>query len=229
MPHTIECVGLHKEYMGDGVNTIALNQVNLEFVEGEFVSIVGSSGSGKSTFLSLVGTLDAPTSGHIYYEKQELHGMNANELADFRFEHIGFIFQQYHLLPTMTALENVMAPLLSRKVSYDKKDRAKQLLVDVGLENKLHSLPSQLSGGQQQRVAVARALIHEPHWLLADEPTGNLDTETGEIIFDLLLELNKEKGCGVIFVTHEPELAVRAGRTIEMKDGNVIHDNGGGK
>ncbi|WP_079480308.1 ABC transporter ATP-binding protein [Halobacillus salinus] len=229
MPHTIECVGLHKEYKGDGVNTIALNQVNLEFVEGEFVSIVGSSGSGKSTFLSLVGTLDAPTSGHIYYEKQELHGMNANELADFRFEHIGFIFQQYHLLPTMTALENVMAPLLSRKVSYDKKDRAKQLLVDVGLENKLHSLPSQLSGGQQQRVAVARALIHEPHWLLADEPTGNLDTETGEIIFDLLLELNKEKGCGVIFVTHEPELAVRAGRTIEMKDGNVIHDNGGGK
>lgn len=146
MPHTIECMGLHKEYRGDGVNTTALNQVDLEFVEGEFVSIVGSSGSGKSTFLSLVGTLDAPTSGHLYYGKQDLHAMNANELADFRFEHIGFIFQQYHLLPTMTALENVMAPLLSRKVSYDKKDRARQLLVDVGLGDKLHSQVTNWAG-----------------------------------------------------------------------------------
>ncbi|QTM97914.1 ATP-binding cassette domain-containing protein [Sediminibacillus dalangtanensis] len=226
MTHTIKCIRLHKEFKGDGVNTIALNQVNLEFKEGEFVSIVGSSGSGKSTFLSLVGTLDKPSGGTVHYGKLDLKGFNSKELADFRFENIGFVFQQYHLLPTLTALENVMAPLLSRKVSYDKKERAKQLLEEVGLGDKMNSLPSQLSGGQQQRVAVARALIHEPHWLLADEPTGNLDTETGEMIFDLLLRLNKEKGCGVIFVTHESALAVRADRMIEMKDGSVIRDTG---
>ncbi|MBA2174843.1 ABC transporter ATP-binding protein [Halobacillus locisalis] len=229
MSHTIKCTQLHKEFKGDGVNTTALNKVNLEFSKGEFVSIVGSSGSGKSTFLSLIGTLDNPSGGAVHYGEADLRKLNLKELADFRFEHIGFVFQQYHLLPTLTALENVMAPLLSRKVSYDKRKRAEQLLEEVGLATKLHSLPSQLSGGQQQRVAVARALIHEPHWLLADEPTGNLDTETGEMIFDLLHKLNKEKGCGVIFVTHEPELAVRAGRMIEMKDGHVIRDTEGGQ
>ncbi|MBN9653418.1 ABC transporter ATP-binding protein [Halobacillus sp. GSS1] len=229
MSHTIKCTQLHKEFKGDGVNTTALNKVNLEFSKGEFVSIVGSSGSGKSTFLSLIGTLDNPSGGAVHYGEADLRKLNLKELADFRFEHIGFVFQQYHLLPTLTALENVMAPLLSRKVSYDKRKRAEQLLEEVGLATKLHSLPSQLSGGQQQRVAVARALIHEPHWLLADEPTGNLDTETGEMIFDLLHKLNKEKGCGVIFVTHEPELAVRAGRMIEMKDGHIIRDTEGGQ
>ncbi|HBF59719.1 MAG TPA: lipoprotein-releasing system ATP-binding protein LolD, partial [Exiguobacterium sp.] len=136
----------------------------------------------------------------------------------------GFIFQQFHLIPTLTALENVMAPLFGRKVPYDKKERAEQLLAQVGLADKAGSLPSQLSGGQQQRVAVARALVHEPKWLLADEPTGNLDTDTGEIIFNLLRSLNEEKGCGVLFVTHDPALAERANRTIEMRDGVIIED-----
>lgn len=191
---------------------------------GDFISIIGPSGSGKSTLLSLIGTLDRPTSGELQYDGKPINKLNSKELSDFRFENIGFIFQQFHLIPTLTALENVMAPLFGRKVPYDKKERAEQLLAQVGLADKAGSLPSQLSGGQQQRVAVARALVHEPKWLLADEPTGNLDTDTGEIIFNLLRSLNEEKGCGVLFVTHDPALAERANRTIEMRDGVIIED-----
>ena len=172
--------------------------------------------------MSLLGTLDVPTSGTLSYDGHELSRLNAKELADFRFEKVGFIFQQFHLIPTLTAVENVMAPLFGRKVDYDKKERALSLLARVGLREKAESLPSQLSGGQQQRVAVARALIHEPEWLLADEPTGNLDSETGEVIFELLRELNEEKGCGVICVTHDPSIAERADVQVRMKDGAVV-------
>ncbi|MRG87192.1 ABC transporter ATP-binding protein [Salinibacillus xinjiangensis] len=224
MTHQIKCKSISKVFYGDGVRTFAVDGVDLTFEEGEFVSIVGTSGSGKSTFLSLLGALDSPTSGEIIYGNESIHKRNRKQLSDFRFENIGFIFQQFHLLPTLTALENVMAPLFARKVSYDKRKRAEELLTQMGLEDKFHSLPSQLSGGQQQRVAIARAMVHEPSWLLADEPTGNLDTETGEIIFDLISTLNKEKSCGVIFVTHDPALAKRAERQIEMKDGKVTHD-----
>jgi len=143
---------------------------------------------------------------------------------EFPYEHIGFVFQQFHLLPTLTALENVMSPLFARKVSYNKAERAKEVLVNVGLADKLNALPSQLSGGQQQRVAISRALVHEPDWLLADEPTGNLDTETGETIFELMQEMNRKKGCGVIFVTHDSKLAEKADRVIEMQDGEVAGD-----
>lgn len=128
-------------------------------------------------------------------------------------------------MPTLTSLENVMVPLFSRRVPYNKKERAEQLLEQVGLQERMNSLPSQLSGGEQQRVAIARALVHEPDWLLADEPTGNLDTETGEKIFDLISSLNREKGCGVIFVTHDPRLAAKADRVIEMKDGVILSDS----
>ncbi|MGG4166473.1 ABC transporter ATP-binding protein [Rossellomorea vietnamensis] len=224
MDFSISCSNLSKEFNGDGIKTLALNNINAEFKKGEFVSIVGTSGSGKSTLLSLLGTLDAPSKGNILFKGKDIKTLRENQLADFRFENIGFIFQQFHLLPTLTALENVMAPLFSRKVSYNKKQKAEDVLKKVGLKDKLNSLPSQLSGGQQQRVAIARAIIHEPHWLLADEPTGNLDTETGEMIFDLLFSLNKEKGCGVIFVTHDPVLAKKAGRIIEMKDGCILSD-----
>ncbi|WP_044339835.1 ABC transporter ATP-binding protein [Rossellomorea aquimaris] len=216
--------GVSKIYIGEGVETNALLNVTAEFQQGEFVSVVGSSGSGKSTLLSVIGTLDRPTGGNILFESKDVTEFSQREMADFRFENIGFIFQQFHLIPTMTAMENVMAPLFSRKVPYDKKQRARELLESVGLGDKLHSLPSQLSGGQQQRVAIARALVHEPKWLLADEPTGNLDTETGDIIFQIIKSLNKEKGCGVIFVTHDAELALKADRIIEMKDGRVISD-----
>ncbi|WP_079515169.1 ABC transporter ATP-binding protein [Rossellomorea marisflavi] len=224
MDFSIACKGLRKEFQGDGIKTRALDEVNATFKKGEFVSIVGTSGSGKSTLLSILGTLDSPTSGSILYNNEDIKIYNKNGLADFRFNHIGFIFQQFHLLPTLTSLENVMAPLFSRNVPYNKKERAEAVLERVGLKDKMNSLPSQLSGGQQQRVAIARAIVHEPHWLLADEPTGNLDTETGDIIFSLLTELNREKGCGVIFVTHDPALAAKADRMIEMKDGKILSD-----
>ncbi|KML33684.1 ABC transporter ATP-binding protein [Rossellomorea marisflavi] len=224
MDFSIVCKGLRKEFQGDGIKTRALDEVNATFKKGEFVSIVGTSGSGKSTLLSILGTLDSPTSGSILYNNEDIKTYNKNGLSDFRFNHIGFIFQQFHLLPTLTSLENVMAPLFSRNVSYNKKERAEAVLERVGLKDKMNSLPSQLSGGQQQRVAIARAIVHEPHWLLADEPTGNLDTETGDIIFSLLTELNREKGCGVIFVTHDPALAAKADRMIEMKDGKILSD-----
>ena len=222
MNKSIECRKIEKLFKGDGIQTYALRDVNLKVNEGEFVSIIGPSGSGKSTLLSIMGTLDVPSGGEILYSGNPIHKLNNRQMADFRFENIGFIFQQFHLIPTLTALENIMAPLFGRKVEYNKKQRAQELLEMVGLKDKENSLPSQLSGGQQQRVAIARALVHEPKWLLADEPTGNLDTETGEIIFQLLLSLNQEKGCGILFVTHDPALADRANRKIEMRDGEII-------
>lgn len=227
MNHSIECKGVNKIFKGDGIETYALKNVNIKFNQGEFVSIVGSSGSGKSTLLSLLGTLEVPTQGDIFFGDKKVSRFKSKELADFRFEHIGFIFQQFHLLPTLTALENVMSPLMARTVHYNKKERAESLLEQMGLKDKCNALPSQLSGGQQQRVAIARALVHEPSWLLADEPTGNLDTETGETIFQLLQTLNKEKGCGVIIVTHDPQLAERTDILIEMKDGEIIRERRG--
>ncbi|WP_341962696.1 ABC transporter ATP-binding protein [Planococcus maritimus] len=225
MYQSIECRKLVKAFRGDGVETHALKQVDLVLEGGKFISLIGPSGSGKSTLLSLIGTLDEPTSGELLHGGQSVSRLNSRQLADFRFETIGFIFQQFHLIPTLTALENIMAPLFGRKVSYDKKERSLKLLELVGLSEKANALPSQLSGGQQQRIAIARALVHEPKWLLADEPTGNLDSETGEVIFQLLQRLNQEKGCGVLFVTHDPQLANRADRKIEMRDGEIIADS----
>lgn len=225
MNQSIECHKLVKAFQGDGVETQALKHIDLMLEGGEFISFIGPSGSGKSTLLSILGTLDDPTSGELLHGGQSINRLNSRQLADFRFENIGFIFQQFHLIPTLTALENIMAPLFGRKVNYNKKERSLDLLKMVGLSEKANALPSQLSGGQQQRIAIARALVHEPNWLLADEPTGNLDTETGEVIFRLLQSLNREKGCGVLFVTHDPQLADRADRKIEMRDGVIIADS----
>lgn len=227
MVQKIECLEISKSFQGDGTQTIAVDNMTTTFNKGEFTAIMGPSGSGKSTLLSLLGTLDTPTKGTIIYDNEEVLKKRLKDIADFRFNEIGFIFQQFHLLPTLTSLENVLTPLFSRKVPYNKLDRAKEVLSQVGLSDKLDSLPSQLSGGQQQRVAIARAIVHKPSWLLADEPTGNLDTETGEQIFDLLQELNEQEGCGVIFVTHDPVLAAKAGRIITMKDGLVVSDKAG--
>lgn len=225
MNYSFTCKELNKSFDTGEISTAALSNINLTFSQGDFISIIGPSGSGKSTLLSIIGTLDTPTSGGLYFNGLPISNLNARQLSDFRFENIGFIFQQFHLIPTLTVLENVLSPLFGRKVDYDKEQRALMLLNRVGLSDKLNSLPSQLSGGQQQRVAVARALIHKPKWLLADEPTGNLDTETGEIIFNLLNQLNKEDECGVLFVTHDPILAKRANKVIEMKDGRVVEGN----
>jgi putative ABC transport system ATP-binding protein len=223
----IRVQNLGKSFIGDGITTNALHNINAGFEKGQLISIVGSSGSGKSTLLSLIGTLDRPTHGSIFFGDQDISKLRGDQLADFRFHHIGFIFQQFHLLPTLSALENVTAPLFGRKVSFHKDKRAKELLEKVGLQAKINSLPSQLSGGQQQRVAIARALINEPEWLLADEPTGNLDSETGELVYQLLNSLKEEKGCGILLVTHDPELARKADRMVEMKDGIIISDTAG--
>ena len=227
MVNLITCSQLEKTFEGDGSKTYALKSTSLTFEKGDFIAIIGPSGSGKSTLLSLIGTLDQPSSGTIQYDGVEVITKNKNALADFRFEEIGFIFQQFHLLPTLTVLENVMIAFYGRKVNYDKMARAKEVLIQVGLEDKFNALPSQLSGGQQQRVAIARALVHKPSWLLADEPTGNLDSETGEKIFQLLISLHEQENCGVIYVTHDPTLASRAKRMITMKDGSVIQDTQG--
>lgn len=225
MAYSFTCKNIAKSFQAGENETFALQDIQLDFDEGDFISIIGPSGSGKSTLLSILGTLDTPTSGELLFDGKDISKLNVKQLSDFRFENIGFIFQQFHLIPTLTALENVLAPLFGRKVDYDKEKRALELLEEVGLADKIHSLPSQLSGGQQQRVAVARALIHRPKWLLADEATGNLDTATGEVIFSLLMKLNRENACGVFFVTHDPELAARANRTITMKDGRVVNSS----
>ena len=220
----IEARGLGFKVRAGAGEINILRGIDLSVSAGEAVGIVGPSGSGKTSLLMLLAGLERPTSGSLLIDGADIAAMDEDALARFRRERLGIVFQAFHLIPTMTALENVMAPLFGRKVPYDKKERAEQLLAQVGLADKAGSLPSQLSGGQQQRVAVARALVHEPKWLLADEPTGNLDTDTGEIIFNLLRSLNEEKGCGVLFVTHDPALAERANRTIEMRDGVIIED-----
>src|SRR5690625_518720 len=227
MVKKIECSQVERIFTGDGVETRAVDNVNITLTAGEFVSIIGPSGSGKSTLLSLIGTLDQPTQGTITYDGEEVMKLSKKKIADFRFEEIGFIFQQFHLLPTLTALENVLTPLFARRVDYDKQKRAKEVLDQVGLSDKLDSLPSQLSGGQQQRVAIARAIVHKPSWLLADEPTGNLDTEAGNNIYELLQTLNEEESCGIILVTHDPELATKADRVIAMRDGEIVSDKVG--
>jgi ABC-type lipoprotein export system ATPase subunit len=215
---------VEKTFYGDGVVTKVLDSINLTFDKSDFTTIVGPSGSGKSTLLNIIGTLDAPTTGKVFYDQDDITTIKNNKLADFRFKTIGFVFQQFQLLPTLTAVENVMAPLFSRKTSFPKQKRAEELLELLGLSDKMNSLPSQLSGGQQQRVAIARALVNSPQWILADEPTGNLDRKNGEVIFETLKKLNKEQGCSIILITHDEGLAKEADRTIYLTDGKVVND-----
>jgi putative ABC transport system ATP-binding protein/lipoprotein-releasing system ATP-binding protein len=217
--------GVEKSYQGDGVSTHALKDIHIAFKDGEFTAIVGPSGSGKSTLLNIIGTIDRPTRGSVQYDGTNIQELKNNRLADFRFDNIGFIFQQFHLLPTLTALENVMSPLFARRVSFSKEERAKELLDLVGLGLKMNSLSSQLSGGEQQRVAIARAVVNEPKWILADEPTGNLDSNNGENIFQLLRELNIMKKCGIILITHDEKLARSTNRMITMADGRIIKES----
>jgi putative ABC transport system ATP-binding protein/lipoprotein-releasing system ATP-binding protein len=215
---------LTKTFQAGGTINQVLKDVTLKLISDESTAIVGTSGSGKSTLLSIIGTLDRPTNGSFFLGERDVSRMKAGELSEVRFNDIGFIFQQYYLISSLTVLENVLSPLLMRKVDFNKKERAISLLERVGLKDHLHKLPSQLSGGQQQRVAIARALINQPAWILADEPTGNLDTGTGETIFSLLLELKKETGCGLIIVTHEMELAKKMDRQIHIQDGEILSD-----
>ena len=216
---------LVKEY-GTSVKTRALDDVDIQLFKSEFASIIGPSGCGKSTLLNLLGALDRPSEGKLYFLNKDFSRMNDMELAQFRNRSIGFIFQFHHLLPEFTALENVMIPtwIESGKVNQKKEKRAIELLETVGLKDKIKNPSNNLSGGQQQRVSIARALINEPDLVLADEPTGNLDSESTEQVYDLLRKINRDLGMAFLIVTHDRHIAEKSDRIIEMKDGRIISD-----
>ena len=202
----------------------ALDNVSFEIEQGEFISIMGPSGSGKSTLMNLIGALDKPTGGDLIINGQNLSDMDADGYSSFRNTRIGFVFQQFNLLPRTSALENVKLPLLyARDHRYNAADRARECLARVGLQDRLDHQPTQLSGGQQQRVAIARALVNTPDMILADEPTGALDTHTSEEIMKLFQELN-DSGITIIVVTHEPEVAEKTRRRLLFRDGHLVDD-----
>jgi len=211
---------------GQGAKKVeVLKGITLTVCSGEAMAIYGSSGVGKSTFMHILGTLDRPTSGKVIYRGQDVFSMEGKALAAFRNREIGFIFQLYHLLPEFNALENTMMPALIRGMQRTKAAaKAEEILVEVGLGDRITHKPGELSGGEQQRVAVARSLILQPAVLLADEPTGNLDTKTGDAIHELLMGLNTEKGVTLIVVTHNHEIAGRMPRRIHMMDGKVFEE-----
>ena len=211
---------------GNGENIVhAVDNVSFSVEKGEFVAIVGASGSGKSTLMHMIGGVDIPTGGHIFVDGQEITGMNAEKLAIFRRRQIGVVYQFYNLIPILTAEENITLPIDLDGRKTDEK-RLDELLKTLGIEDKRHSLPNQLSGGQQQRVSIARALITEPALLLADEPTGNLDSKATEDIVGLLKMSNKNFGQTVIMITHNLEIAVQADRILTMSDGRLSEEGG---
>jgi putative ABC transport system ATP-binding protein len=207
-----------------GQHTIhALRGVNMSIQRGEMVGIVGPSGSGKSTLLGIIGGLDKPTKGKVFIDGVDISHMGEDKLTEVRNQKIGFIFQFFNLIPTLTALENVALPIqFAQKTSHNPNRRAKELLTQLGLADRLHHRPNQLSGGQQQRVAIARALANEPPILLADEPTGNLDSESSETVLSALEQIRQSTGTTVIIVTHDPELAARADRVLTLRDGLIV-------
>ena len=213
-----------KRYYGSGeAVTKALDGISLDIFRGEYLSIMGPSGSGKSTLMNLLGCLDRPTSGRYLLAGTDVSRLNDNQLADIRNKRIGFVFQSYNLLPRTTALANVEIPLVYSGASR-RRERAVAALEMVGLADRMHHKPNELSGGQQQRVAIARALINEPRIILADEPTGNLDTKTGLEIIAIFQRLNVEQGITVLFVTHEPDIAAFTRRIVRLRDGEVLAD-----
>ncbi|GBC69115.1 putative ABC transporter ATP-binding protein YknY [archaeon HR01] len=221
MEYVVEIYGLRKVYRLNGIETNALNGIDLRIGRGEFLSIVGPSGSGKSTFLNMLGALDKPTEGKILIDGVDISTLSDDERAELRNKKIGFIFQSYNLIQRLDVLRNVELPLILRGVPENERRRlALEMLDEVGLRNKYRNKPSQLSGGEQQRVAIARALVTNPSIILADEPTGNLDSKTGDTIVELLQSLN-QKGRTIIVVTHNMEVARRTDRIVYLRDGRI--------
>ena len=220
----IELENVSKVVTSGSEQLTILQPLELKIPRGQFISVIGPSGSGKSTLLGLIAGLDAPTTGHIRLDGHDITRMSEDQLAELRGRLVGFIFQSFHLIPSLTAYENILTPMEIMGVSKPRA-RAQRLLDDVGLHDRGHHYPSQLSGGERQRVAIARAFANDPQILLADEPTGNLDSKNGEHIFELLLKLNHERQTTLLLVTHDHRLADIADRKISLRDGSVVEDN----
>ena len=222
----IRVENLYKQYeVAGGKATPVLHGIDLSIEKGEFIAIMGPSGSGKSTFMNILGCLDTPSDGHYFLDGKDVSGLDGDQLAALRNRMIGFVFQGFNLLKRVTAQDNVALPLLYAGLGKaERRERARAMLKQTGLENYTLSLPNQLSGGQQQRVAIARALVNRPPLILADEPTGNLDTQTSREIMEIFTHLNREQGITIILVTHEPDIAHYAGRLVRFVDGRIAHD-----
>ena len=219
----IKLSNVSKVYTTKEIETLALNNINLEVSKGEFVSIMGPSGCGKSTMLNIMGLIDYPSEGNISISNQDMTNVNSKSMAQFRNQNLGFIFQSFHLINDLSVLDNVELPLLYRKMSgAERRERAEVALTAVGLKNRMKHFPSQLSGGQKQRVAIARAIVGNPKIILADEPTGNLDSVMGNEIMDILLQLNQEHNTTVVMVTHDENMARKTHRLMRLFDGSQV-------
>lgn len=221
----IKVENIKKTYQDNGVPVNALNGIDLTIKKGEFLVIAGESGSGKTTLLNLLGTLDKPTNGRIFIDSLDIENKNRKELADFRLQKLGFIFQAYNLIPVLSAIENVEFPMMLLGIpEKERKSKALKVLTELGIGELINKRPNEMSGGQQQRVAVARAIVNEPLIVLADEPTANLDSKSGEILLDLMKNMNEKKNITFIFSSHDKQVMDRAERLLILKDGVIIHD-----
>lgn len=220
----IKLLNISKEYKIDNEMFIALKDINLTIQKGEFTSIIGPSGSGKSTLMHIIGLLDKPSQGKIMVEGKDISDLDDQKMSELRNGFVGFVFQQFNLINKLTVLENILLPTIyaRKKLSYDPRERARYLIKRFGIAEKENSYPNKISGGQQQRVAIARALIINPRLILADEPTGNIDTKTGMEILKLLQELNEKDGMTVVIVTHEKDVAEKTRKKVFMRDGKLI-------
>jgi putative ABC transport system ATP-binding protein len=220
----IRMEGVEKVYRTDTIETVALSEVNLEVGEGDFVSVMGPSGCGKSTLLNIMGLLDAPTKGRLQIGGRAVDSYRDRDLAARRNQEIGFVFQTFHLIPDLSVVDNVEIPLLYRRTpAAERRSRALAALDKVGLASRVHHFPSQLSGGQQQRVAIARAIVGRPRIILADEPTGNLDSQMGDEVMGILKDLNEGEKTTIVMVTHDPRQAEKTHRVVRMFDGRQVH------
>ena len=219
----IDVVDLYKSFPMGGRELVVLNNINLHIKRGELIAIMGASGAGKSTLLQILGTLDRPTKGTVSFDGQNLFTLTEQEQAEFSNKRVGFVFQFHHLLPEFSALENACLPaMIQKRDMADIVGEATKLLGEVGLADRLHHKPGELSGGEQQRVSVARALMQQPDLVLADEPTGNLDSHTGDALFTLLRQLNRSRGTTFVIVTHNDKLSSQADRIVSMQDGMIV-------